>query len=192
MTKRFETPNGTSRQEAHGARTFTNALRRAVYEHTAPPKRIAERIKVPAAKFIAFLTRESVLSSDAIDRLCKHLKLTLQLPPVWPIEKIRIRRIYRTLTPAQVQRLRRIRKQIAAELPELIRRNQLSHDAAQEDTVSGALRRAIHGCRILPDDLRTRAQVASRDLFDFLHGERPLSSDAFERLTAVLKLKVAS
>ena len=183
--------NGRPVGNGQGPMSFTNAVRRAVFEHTAPPRRIAERINVPAADFIAFLTGESELPSNAIDRLCKLLKLTFQLPSVWPIERIRVRRIYGTLTPAQLRRLRKVRKQIAEELPDLIRRNQQSHDAAQEDTVSGALRRAIHGCHIMLAVLETRSQVDSRDLNDFLHGERSLGSGAMDRLAAALKLTLA-
>ena len=45
--------------------------------------------------------------------------------------------------------MNKIRELIAEELPDLIRRNQLAHDAAKEKTFSGTLRRAIDAYRCL-------------------------------------------
>lgn len=172
-------------------KSFSNCVRRAVYTHTLAPARIAERIDVPAAQFVDFLAGDRALLSDAIDRLCKLLRLTVDTPTPWPIEKPQFRRIYTTHTPAQVRRLRKVRKLIAAELPDLIRRNQLAREAAKEPTVCGALRRAIHSCRILLPDLARRSDLEMQLIGDFLSGETTLPSDALDRLVAVLKLKVA-
>ena len=105
---------------------------------------------------------------------------------------MKTRRIYTTLTPAQKRRVKKVQQQIAAELPDLIRRNQLAHDAMKEKNLSGALRRAIHTCRILLPDLAQRAEVDMRDLGDFLCGEKTLPSDVIDRLTKILKLKLES
>lgn len=62
----------------------------------------------------------------------------------------------------------------------------------KEKNLSGALRRAIHTCRILLPDLAQRAEVEMGDIADFLCGEKSLPSDAIDRLTTVLKLKLES
>ena len=102
------------------------------------------------------------------------------------------RRIYGTLSPAQRRRVKKVQQQIAAELPELIRRDQLAHDAMREKNFSGTLRRAIHACRILLPDLAQRAEVDMGDIGDFLCGAKALPSDAIDRLTKILKLKLES
>ena len=104
----------------------------------------------------------------------------------------RIRRIHGMLTAAQKRRMKKVRGLIAAELPDLIRRNQLAHDAMKEKTFSGSLRTAIHRSRILLPDLAARAEVSMRAIADFLTGEKTLPSDAIDRLVKVVKLKVQS
>ena len=99
-------------------------------------------------------------------------------------------RIYGTLTPAQKRHVKKVQQQIAAELPDLIRRNQLAHDAMKEKTFSGALRIAIHRSKILLPDLARRVDVEMGDIADFLSGEQTLPSDAIDRLVKVLKLKL--
>jgi hypothetical protein len=107
------------------------------------------------------------------------------------MEKIRIKgRIYGTLTPAQKRRMSKARAAIAAELPDLIRRNQLAHTARRERTFSGALRRAIHKSRHSPMKVADRAGVAWAELDDFLTGEGTLPSDAIDRLVKLTKLKI--
>jgi hypothetical protein len=103
---------------------------------------------------------------------------------------MKARRIYGTLTPAQKRHVKKVQQQIAAELPELIQRNQLAHDAMKENTFSGSLRRAIQSCRILLPDLAQRSVVDIRDISDFLCGEKTLPSDAIDRLVKELKLKL--
>ena len=91
-----------------------------------------------------------------------------------------------------MKKLRRDRELIAKELPELIEKNQRSHDARREPTMSGALRRAIHSCKILFPDLARRAQTDMDTLDAFLTGDGVLTSDIIDRLTKVLKLKLAA
>jgi hypothetical protein len=79
---------------------------------------------------------------------------------------------------------------IASELPELVEKDQRLHDAMQERTTSGALRRAIHSSKVLLPDLADRAQTDMDTLDAFLTGERPLTSDIIDRLTKILKLKL--
>lgn len=171
-------------------RTFSAALRKAVNRSEMALAKLAVRAQVRMGDLAEFLTGDESLPSDAIDRLCNLLKFELQLPKRWPIEKIRFRRIYGTLTPAQTRALKRDRKLIEKELPELIRRNQQAHDAKQENTISGALRRAIPTCGILLPDFAHRAAVDMGDISDFLCAEKTLPSDAIDRLVKVLKLKL--
>src|SRR5260221_104307 len=109
------------------------------------------------------------------------------------MEKIRIRnRIHGTLTPAQQRRLEKARQQVAEELPDLIARNQMRFDARKEKTFSGMLRRAAHKFPLSPMKIAERAEIAWPDFSDFLTGEKPLPSDAIDRLVKVLKLKLPS
>jgi hypothetical protein len=107
------------------------------------------------------------------------------------MEKIRIKgRIHGTLTPAQKRRMHKVRAQIANELPDLIRRNQLAYQARKEKTFSGALRRAVHEAPSSPLKVAEKAGISWADLDDFLTGERTLPSDAIDRLVKALKLKL--
>jgi ribosome-binding protein aMBF1 (putative translation factor) len=191
-----EFPELSGRQEASHqqikGKMFSQVLRTAIRGSKMALPDLAARAEIELGVLVGFLSGETTLSSDAVDRLGKLLKLTLQLPKRWPIEEIRIRRIYMTLTPSQRLALQRERMLIEQELPELIRRNQLAHDAREEKTISGALRRAIQSCRIMLDELARRAEVDSSDIADFLCGEKPLASDAMDRLAEVLKLKLTA
>ena len=171
-------------------RTFSAALRKAINRSTMPVAKFADRALIEMCDLAEFLTGEETLPSDAIDRLGKVLKWELQIPKRWPIEKIRFRRIYGTLTPAQTRDLKKKRRLVEKELPELIRRNQQAHDAQEEKSISGALRRAIPSCGILLPDLARRADVDMGDIADFLCAEQTLPSDAIDRLVKVLKLKL--
>lgn len=90
------------------------------------------------------------------------------------------------LEPDHQARIEKARAQIAAELPELIAREQRMREAAAEDTFSGELRRAIHGG---PRDLLELAAIVgitSLHLSEFLTGERTLRSDVLDRLVAAV------
>lgn len=107
------------------------------------------------------------------------------------MEKIKIKdRIHGTLTSAQKRHVKKMRALIADELPDLIRRNQLAHDARKERTFSGALRRAIHESPLSSMKIAESAEISWADLDDFLTDEKSLPSDAIDRLVKVLKLKL--
>lgn len=90
------------------------------------------------------------------------------------------------LSPDQQSRVAHAREQIAAELPELISRQRQMREAAEENTFSGDLRRAIHGGE---RDLISLAQVVGItpiQLSEFLTGQRTLRSDVLDRLVAAV------
>ena len=98
------------------------------------------------------------------------------------------RRIKQVLSSSQRARLRRQRKAIAAELPDLIARDRLSKEAADEPTLSGELRRAIHASPLSLAELAAGARIPQRALDEFLTGERTLRSDVLDRLATSLGL----
>ncbi len=90
------------------------------------------------------------------------------------------------LTPDHLARLEHAREQIAAELPDLVARERRMREAAEENTFSGELRRAIHGG---DRDLISLAEVAGTSpvhLSEFLSGDRTLRSDVLDRLVSAL------
>ncbi len=92
----------------------------------------------------------------------------------------------KSLVPDHQTRIEKARAQIAAELPELIARERLMREAAEENTFSGELRRAIHsGPRDLLD-LAETAGITPVQLSEFLTGERTLRSDVLDRLVAAV------
>ncbi|MCI0379802.1 MAG: hypothetical protein L0215_19655 [Gemmataceae bacterium] len=107
------------------------------------------------------------------------------------MERIKIkRRIYGELSPAKMRQVRKWRKQIATELPDMVRRHHKTMDALKEKTFSGALRRAIHDHPIAPWRIAEKAELTWMELSDFLTGEKSLTSDVIDRLLKVLKLKL--
>ena len=108
------------------------------------------------------------------------------------MQKKKQRNIVDKLPEALMKQIRRSRTLIAEELPDLIRRDQMAHDAMREKTFSGVVRKAIHRCKILLPDLAARSEVKMDEIADFLTGEKPLSSDALDRLVKVLKLKLTN
>jgi hypothetical protein len=96
------------------------------------------------------------------------------------------RRITRSLTPEEQDRLRRQREQVVAELPDLTARDRMRKEAGAEPTLSGALRRAIHASQLALTSVAARAGVTPLQLDEFLTGERTLRSDVFDRLAAAL------
>ena len=86
------------------------------------------------------------------------------------------------MTPELRQRWEHARKETEAELPELFEQGRRMREASREDTLSGHLRRAIHGSS---HDLAHVAALAGIDLVylnEFLCGERTLRSDVLDRL----------
>jgi hypothetical protein len=107
------------------------------------------------------------------------------------MERIKVgRQIHGRLSPAQKRRVKKAQKLIAQELPDLIRRNQMRHDAKKEKTFSGALRRAIHQFPGSPMKIAATAGIGWAELAGFLTGETTLPSDAIDRLVKMLKLKL--
>lgn len=96
------------------------------------------------------------------------------------------RRITRDLTPEQLDRLRRQREQIAAELPELAARDRMRNEASREMTLSGELRRAVHASSLSLSTIAEQAGLTPLTLDEFLTGERTLRSDVLDRLARVL------
>lgn len=106
------------------------------------------------------------------------------------MQKKSTRRIVARLDDKLVKQLRRSRTLVARELPELIEKDQRLYDAMRERTTSGALRRAIHGSKILLPDLADRVGTDLDCLDAFLTGGGILTSDVIDQLTKVLKLRL--
>ena len=102
------------------------------------------------------------------------------------MEKRQARRIARELAPAEQQHLQRHRKQIAAEVPEMVARDQMRKDAREEATLSGELRRAIHASESSLSTIAAQVGIPPLLLDDFLTGERTLRSDVMDRLADTL------
>jgi len=98
----------------------------------------------------------------------------------------RARRISRELTAVEETRLQQVREQIAAELPEMIARDQLRKEASEEATLSGELRRATHSSPLSLSAIASQARIDPILLDEFLTGERTLRSDVMDRLAGVL------
>jgi hypothetical protein len=95
-------------------------------------------------------------------------------------------RVNRQLTPAEQKRMAENRAKIAAELPDLEARDQMRKDAREESTLSGELRRAVHGSELSLAEIAARAGVAPIMLDDFLTGQCTLRSDVIDRLALAL------
>ena len=102
------------------------------------------------------------------------------------MEKRQVRRIARELAPAEQQHLQRHREQIAAEVPEMVARDQMRKDAREEATLSGELRRAIHASESSLSTIAAQVGIPPLLLDDFLTGERTLRSDVMDRLADTL------
>jgi hypothetical protein len=96
------------------------------------------------------------------------------------------RRVTRELTPEEQARLTKQRTQIAVELPDLATRDRMRKEASEEATLSGELRRAVHGSTISLTALAKSAGISPLALDEFLTGERTLRSDVLDRLAAAL------
>lgn len=64
-------------REARKERTLSGALRRAIHAFPQSPMKIAARAGIGWAALDDFLTGEKTLTSDAIDRLVRVLKLRM-------------------------------------------------------------------------------------------------------------------
>jgi DNA-binding phage protein len=90
------------------------------------------------------------------------------------------------LTAAEQERLAHHRAQIAAELPDLVARDQLRKEARDEPTLSAELRRAIHASDLSLSKIAAQAGISTVHLDEFLTGERTLRSDVLDRLAQAL------
>jgi hypothetical protein len=90
------------------------------------------------------------------------------------------------LTEAEQERLAQGRAAIAAELPDLVARDQLRKEAREEPTLSAELRRAIHASDKSLATIATQAGLSLLHLDEFLTAERTLRSDVLDRLAQVL------
>jgi hypothetical protein len=90
------------------------------------------------------------------------------------------------LLPDEQARLAELRADMAAELPDLVARNHLRHEAAAEATLSGELRRAVHASTTPLAALAQQVGVTPLVLDEFLTGERTLRSDVLDRLAQAL------
>lgn len=100
------------------------------------------------------------------------------------------RRTYRQATAEETARLQQGRDETAQELPELIRTDQLRKSATEEDTFSGALRRAIHKHDLSLTQIAGQCGLSVEELDMFLTGERELPSSVIDRLVDVLGCKL--
>src|SRR5437868_5385909 len=97
-----------------------------------------------------------------------------------------MKKIVRALTVDEQQRLADVRRKVADELPDLIAKDRLRNKAAQEKTLSGALRRLVHASGKTVDQLADRVGIDPLLLDEFLTGEQTLQSDMLDRLAQVL------
>jgi len=102
------------------------------------------------------------------------------------MDKRRAKHITRDLTPAEQERLKKYREQIAQELPDMQARDQMRKDAREESTLTGELRRAIHASDLSLAEIAAQIGITPILLDDFLTGERTLRSDVIDRLASLL------
>lgn len=86
--------------------------------------------------------------------------------------------------------MQRLREQIDQELPDLTRSDQLRKAAAEEDTFSGALRRAIHRHDLSLAQIASQCGISVEELDEFLTGERTVASSVIDRLVEILGCKL--
>ena len=98
----------------------------------------------------------------------------------------------KTLTPEHQVRIAKAREQIAAELPDLIARERRMREAAEENTFSGELRRAIHTGERDLIELAQIVGITPTQLSEFLTCERTLRSDVLDRLVAAVGAHLAA
>jgi hypothetical protein len=83
------------------------------------------------------------------------------------------------------------RERIEKELPELADRDARMREAADEETLCGTVRRAIHQSRRPLRSIAAEAGISSAVLCDFLEGERTLRFDVLDRLTQAVGATVS-
>src|SRR6266478_1327045 len=103
-------------------------------------------------------------------------------PSEVPMTTPQARRVTRELTPEEQNRLCQYREQIASELPDLADRDRMRKEAREEATLSGELRRSVHGSPLSLSTIAERTGISPLALDEFLTGERTLRSDVLDRL----------
>jgi hypothetical protein len=93
---------------------------------------------------------------------------------------------YVELSEEKRAEIRRAQAQVKEELPELAKRLRMATEAAEENTFSGELRRAIHASGFHLNYIADRIGTTALVLDEFLTGERTLRSDVIDRLTGLL------
>jgi hypothetical protein len=96
------------------------------------------------------------------------------------------KRTYVELSDEKRAQIRRAHAQLKEELPELAKRLRMANEAAEENTFSGELRRAIHASGFHLNYVAERVGTTPIVLDEFLTGEGMLQSDLIDRLTALL------
>jgi hypothetical protein len=100
-------------------------------------------------------------------------------------------RVTRSLTPQQLALLHRHRRQIARELPDITKQNQMRKKAGDEPTLSGKIRRAIHNSHLSLAEIAATAGLSLPALDESLTGEHTLRSDVLDRLAASLGFELS-
>jgi hypothetical protein len=90
-----------------------------------------------------------------------------------------------------LSKMQQDRERIERELPELADRDARMREAAAEETLSGHLRRAIHGSRRPLGEIAREAGISTAVLCAFLEGERTLRSDVLDRLTLAVGVTIS-
>lgn len=96
------------------------------------------------------------------------------------------------MTPELRERWERAKRETQAELPELLEMGRRMREASAENTLSGALRRAIHHSGRELADIATAAGITALELNEFLSGDRTLRSDVLDRLGCAVSFSPAS
>ncbi len=95
-----------------------------------------------------------------------------------------------TLTPDQREHFRILAEQADAERAELPDRFRQVDSAANQDTFSGALRRAIHECPWDLAQLEQRTKIPAHRLADFLQAAIELQTSEVDTLVQTLSLEL--
>jgi hypothetical protein len=99
-------------------------------------------------------------------------------------------RTYVELSEEKRAQIKRWQEQIKEELPDLARRLRLATKAAEEITLSGELRRAVHASGMTLNHIANHVGITPIVLDEFLIGEGMLPSDVIDRLAKFLGYKL--
>ena len=97
----------------------------------------------------------------------------------------------KTPSPDLLEQLKKDRALVAAELPDVTQRADRLREAAAENTLSGQLRKAIHGSRRRLDAIAGDAGISVKSLCDWLSGDRTLRSDVLDRVAQAVGADIA-